>query len=263
MAGSRILSRYWGLDIPAGVTPYFGNNKYGRSTNVDDGVDTDIWDGANATDDIDLWVAPTAARVHNIASSSANDTSAGTGARTIRIWGLQTWSSEESSEDITMNGTSNVATSNSYVIIHRMKVLTCGSSGPNVGQIEATAVTDATITAIIIAGKGQTFMAVYGVPDTQDLYIPCLSFSVLRANLGTGERHIDMRLLANEFPDDQTDVYIEKESWGCGTRGSNPTHIPFDPFYKIEGPCIVKMQAAASDNNCDVSASFGIILRDK
>jgi len=62
------------LEIPRGnILGVTSVNKYGRSTNVDNGVDTDVWDRANAVDDQDIWVAPTTERIHQIVSSSASD----------------------------------------------------------------------------------------------------------------------------------------------------------------------------------------------
>jgi len=93
-------------------------NKYGRSTNVD-ATETDLWD---LTASQPVWLAPTSARIHAIVSSSGDDASAGVGAKTIRIYGLQTWDSVETSEDITMAVATPVNHVNSYVIILRMKV---------------------------------------------------------------------------------------------------------------------------------------------
>jgi len=131
--------------------------KFGRHSDVDTGAAEDIWDGNSA------WTPPTTARVHNIASSSANDTAAGTGARTITVIGLN-GSFVVTTENITLNGISNVPTVNSYVIIYRMFVLTAGSGGTNAGNITATAQTDATLTAQISTGLNQTLMAIYQIP---------------------------------------------------------------------------------------------------
>ena len=39
-------------------------NKYGRSSNADTGVPTDVWDRANPTDDQDIWIAPTSSSLY-------------------------------------------------------------------------------------------------------------------------------------------------------------------------------------------------------
>jgi hypothetical protein len=237
----------------------FGVNKFGRSTNVDSGVDTDIWDGANATDDQDIWVAPTQARVHNIVSTSTSDDGdpVGVGARTLRVYGLTAWDSPETSEDIIMNGTTDVATTNSYVIIHRMKVLTKGATSSNVGVITATAVTDGTITAQINAGNGQTLMAIYGIPSGYTFYMTELYASILKTG-ATGLA--DCSLLFNPEPDAELTNFLVKHTFGAVSTGSSNVPKQFKPYNPFVGPGILKVQANGSAANLDVSAGFDGIL---
>jgi hypothetical protein len=249
------------IDMPFGLAAARGLitgastvNKFGEAP---DGIQTtasDIWTRCNSTPTQQIWLAPTAARIHAITSSSANDTSAGTGARTIRVYGLQTWSSAETSEDVTMNGTSNVNTASSYVIIHRMKVLTCGSAGPNVGTITATAATDATVTAVIGAGDGQTEMAIYGVPSGYSFYMTRWGCSIARAAAAATSATFQLRV--NENPDVQTTAFLRRNDRSVQSTGANEVQVYFDPPAKFAGPCIIKVQAIASANDTDGKSGF-------
>jgi hypothetical protein len=236
----------------AGVTSV---NKFGAAP---DGVQTtasDIWSRCDSTPTQQIWLAPTAARIHAIVSTSANDDGSpvGTGARTIRIYGLNTWASAETNEDVTLNGTGAVNTANSYVIIHRMKVLTCGASGPNVGIISATAATDGTVTAIIRAGEGQTEMAIYGVPSIQDFYMTRWSGAIGKS---TAAASITFSLRVNENPNVQTTVFLLKNDLSVQTTGSTNTEKHFDNPIKYAGPCIIKVQGVANANDADAKSGF-------
>ena len=77
---------------------------------------------------------PATASVMNVASSAAADDAASTGARTIRIWGLDSnW--DRATEDVIMDGTTVVATTTSFIRINSVKVLTFGSGDTNAGII--------------------------------------------------------------------------------------------------------------------------------
>lgn len=80
-----------------------------------------------------------------VSSSSANDTAAGTGARTVRVSGVNA-SFVRVTEDVTMNGTTAVALVKSYMTIDSMIVLTAGSGLTNAGNIYAG-------TGLLTAGK--------------------------------------------------------------------------------------------------------------
>ncbi len=247
------------LDIAAGLIPrYAGVNKFGRNPDVDTAADEDIWDVGGT------WVPPTTARTHDIASTSTDDDGVNapgsTGAQTIRVFGLTSWSTAEVSEDITLDGTTNVATANSYVIIHRMQVLTAGSGRTNAGDITATAQTDGTVTAQITAGEGQTLMAIYGVPSGKTLLGTGWYFGLNRTQ-STGA--VDGQLLVTSNPDVTDPVYRVGHRAGVTAAGTSAQSIRFDPPAPIVGPAIVKVRATdATAINTDVVAGFNGVLMD-
>ncbi len=261
LAGQEPVMADFFFDVARGEIPGMrAVNKFGRSTNVDNGIATDIWDGANATLDQDIWIPPTQARVHAIVSSSASDDGdpGGVGARTIRVYGLTSWSTKEVTEDITLNGTGSVNTTNSYVIIHRLRVLTKGATSSNVGIIKATAASDGTITAQINAGEGQTQMAIYGIPSTQKAYMTNFYATLNRATPAAALAN--MTLLFNPEPDSEELTYVTRNTHGLEATGSSH----FDHFFGVPvefpGPGIIKLQASASADNADVSGGFDLVL---
>jgi hypothetical protein len=181
----------------------------------------------------------------------------GVGARTIKIYGLTSWSTPEVSETITLNGVTNVPTVNQYVIIHRMKVLTSGATSANVGVITATADTDGTVTAQINAGIGQTGMAIYGVPAYKTAYLTSYYSSALKA---AAALRCAISLLVNENPDAQLTNFLTKHTLGIDTTGSSYIRHPFKPYYRITGPAIIKIQVNSSSDNTDISAGFDLVL---
>lgn len=234
-------------------------NKYGRANAGVDASKSDIWDRADVSDTQKIWLPPTDARIHAIKSSSVADDIAGTGARTIKIYGLTAWDVEESSETIEMDGTTNVNTANSYVIIHRMKLITWGTGGTNAGNITATAATDTTITAQINIAEGQTQMAIYGVPEGKTALMSSYYASVIKASSSIG---VQLSLLVNTYPNVITTGYIVKHTQGLTSEGTNYLSHDFFTPMRITGPAIIKMQAISSAANTDVNAGFNIIVVD-
>lgn len=96
----------------------------------------------------------------SIASSSANDTAAGTGARTVRIAWMDATGATVGTEDVTLNGTTGVnLVTTTKCFIESIKVLTAGSTSSNVGIISlyAGANKTGTVVGTIAATDNTTF----------------------------------------------------------------------------------------------------------
>jgi hypothetical protein len=234
-------------------------DKFGHAPSGIQTTATDVWSRADATPTQQIWLAPTAARVHAIVSTSAED-GAGTltGALTVEVFGLTSWDTAETSETVTLDGTTPVNTVSSYVILHRMIVRSSGSAGPNVGVISATAATDSTVTAVILAADGQTEMAIMGVPSAQTFLMYGWYMSAI-ANI-SGTVRVDAKILCNEFPEDQPTVFLTKHHESLFGAGTSSHDHKFDVPKVFPGPCIVKIQALSTVADTGLSAGFDGVL---
>ncbi len=251
----RNTMRDFGTEVARGKIPGFSSlNKYGHAPSGIQTTDTDIWSRADATPTQQIWLAPTAARIHALVSDSANDTAAGTGLRTVRVYGLKTWATSETSEVVTMNGTTPVNMADSYVIIYRMVALTWGTTGPNVGTITATAATDNTVTAVIMPGDGQTEMAIFGVPSTQTFFLKRWGVEIDKTSAAAVT--VDFQFVVNPSPATLTTAFIRKLDFSLQSNGTSSSSRYYDIPPAYPGPCIIKIQASASAADTDAKSGF-------
>ncbi len=124
-----------------------------------------IWSGGATS-----YVQLTTATALEVVSASANDASAGTGARTVRVDGLDS-TFTPFSETVTLNGTTPVALTNTSVIaVNRTTVITAGSGGVNAGKIDVRAVSGAAVKSSIqalVESSGRSADFVFTVPAGQ------------------------------------------------------------------------------------------------
>jgi len=119
---------------------------------------------------------PTSAVQLNIKSDNANDTSDGTGARTIQITGIGYTGSvtdgSEITETITLNGTTKVVTINYYFCVFDFVVATVGNTGKNQGNIKIYS-TDETseIVNYIKQLENNSSLCIYRVPISKQLLV--------------------------------------------------------------------------------------------
>ena len=131
-------------------------NKFGHNSDVN-GTFVDIWTTGGSL------VRLSSAETMDIVSTSTADDAGGTGARTIRIEGVANdWSILN--EDVTLDGTSTVTTSGSFLRINRMFITSSGTGQTNAGTITATSSTASTEQARIDAEVGQTEKTQFTVP---------------------------------------------------------------------------------------------------
>lgn len=123
-----------------------------------------------------------AASTLTIVSDSTNDTSAGTGARTIAVVGIDA-NKELVTEVVTMNGTTNVVTTSTWLGVNRIAVLSAGASQYNEGNITVTATTGGSIQSYVPATDSLSQKLAYHVPSTHKAAITRV---VLRASKATG-----------------------------------------------------------------------------
>jgi len=232
-----------------------GLNKFGRNPDIDTGtLPEDVWDAGG------VWVPPTIARVHDLVSTSVNDAAGGTGARTVRLTGLTSWSALPETEVVTLDGTTPVATLKAWVVIYRMETLTFGGTRSNEGDVTATAVVDATVTAQIGVGSGQTLMAIFAIPSAQKLFLTRYYIGWVRSAAAANSADLD--LLVNLRPDQADGGFVTKHH--LGLFGSGTTHIPheFKPYLVIPGPAIIKLQVTdVSASNTSITGGFdGVVV---
>jgi hypothetical protein len=146
---------------------------------------------------------PTTASVLKVSSSDAADASpSGTGARAVRITGLNA-NYVEMSETVVLNGQTAVNTVNSYLYINGLTVTSVGSGGANAGNINVgtgtvTAGVPAVLYDIIAIGYNNRTTAHYCIPAG---YTGFLVQGLFTAGQASGSTSVTGKLLVHS-PDD-------------------------------------------------------------
>jgi hypothetical protein len=160
---------------------------FGYNPDVDQTYET-VWpDGG-------VVAHPAVATVMKVSSSSANDAAAGTGARSIYIEGLDA-NYNTVTETVTLNGQTEVNTTNSYLRINNFYTASVGSGGSNAGYIyigdgTVTAGVPATIYDLMEIGFNSRTTGHYTVPAGYSAYFYQGRLTVAQAtgaNVVTGQ----------------------------------------------------------------------------
>jgi hypothetical protein len=197
---------------------------------------------------------PTVASVLKISSSSTDDTSAGTGARTVTIVGLD-GSYNQVSESITLNGQTAVNTTNSYLYVNGFYVASTGSGGANAGKINAgtgvvTAGVPAVLYDIIATGYNNRTTAHYCVPAG---YTGYLTTGVITTGQASGSTSVTAFLKQHG-----QDGIVRVGAVSTLNNGSVQYDFSY-PYIISEKNCVGASAIGSAANN-SASAFFNIVL---
>jgi len=221
--------------------------KFGFNPDINGDEET-IWDGGG------IYAYPSAATVMKVSSSSANDTAAGTGARTILVQGLD-GDYNEAEEIVTLNGQTAVNTTTSFLRVNRAYVLTAGSGGTAAGNIyvgvgTVTSGVPATIYAQITLGENQTLMGLWTVPAGYTGYFD-------HFNVATGSTTVNQYITVRAIQRNFGGVFrtMIKQTIGAGGVADFVIKYPIEVQEKTD----LEMRASSSGANNLVSADFSVI----
>jgi len=240
-------------DIAEGlITNHTPFNKYAINDDIDSAAEEDVWCVGGS------YVWPTIAQQMEVVSSSVEDDpvkadlSAGTGVYSIRIYYLDS-SFNEKTTDVTLNGTSVVATTATDIFrINRVRVLSVGSALKAVGNIDIRHLTDTPIYSRIAAGFTKGRQLIYTVPITKTLYINQFTGSIG----GTTAPKYGRFTVRSTWDD----ISLTRNAWmtayGESGQSSGFFSVPYFCPLKFPAGSDIIVSCKTLDDNCYVTASL-------
>lgn len=220
---------------------------FGFAPDVDT-TETTVWPG------VGLLAHPSSAITLKVSSTNANDTASGSGARTVRIDGLDT-NFDEISETVSLNGQTAVLTTQLFRRVNYATVLTAGASASAEGDIYigtgvVTTGVPATVYQIIKQSNNNTVTGHFTIPAGYTGYVMQGLFS---AGQPGGSAQVQGRLLVSG-----TDGI--RHIAAVTTVNNGVADYQFEFPIPVPEKCDVEATALGSSNNNSASAMFVILL---
>jgi hypothetical protein len=188
----------------------------------------------------------------DVVSSSAQDAVGGTGASYILISGIDgDYLAQE--EYLTLTGTTPVTTSNSWLGINRVVVITSGSNDSNAGNITVTDTGAAAGTqAYIPIGASVTQQCIFHTQVNHNLLLDWMILGALKLSGGSSPRVIFKGVSYSRV----TDTFYEIFRFSLDTSVENHLEVsPSQPFV-MGGREVFYITAETNTNNTEVNARF-------
>ena len=231
------------------VQEHINLHKFGRNPSCANGSPEAIWNGGG----VYTGHNAVAAEILTVVSSSGNDDVGGTGALTVRLFGLDAdWNPLV--EDVILTGAVPVDTVNAFIRMDRARVLTAGTGGKNAGTITAAQkVTTANVMMVMPIGYNSTMIAAWTIPAGYRGF-----FTGWTASLsGTVNGNALCKLLAR--PEGQ--VFQVQEELAIVAAGSSTVErVYITPKGAYDEKTDIFVEATAGSNGLGVAASFDMLI---
>jgi hypothetical protein len=183
------------------------------------------------------YTEQTSGAQRSIKSANNNDSSAGTGARTIKITYLDSTMSNIYTETITLNGTTFVNTVNTNICyIEKIEVMTVGSTGATVGIVSLYATTGGTGTVIWSIAAGET--KTYGSHHYAQVGKTC---NIVSITAGASQYATTFSLRAQSLGANTVNQQITDSVHNYGGTGNIPFSRNYTSPIRVIGPAHIQM----------------------
>ena len=223
-------------------------NKFGYNQDIDVGTEVIAsWGGT-------FTPLTTATTIEIVSSSNDDIVTTGTGTQSIVVYGIDA-NRDEAIEVISMNGTTTVTTTSTWLGINRVAMFLCGSGQVNAGTIDITATTGGSTMAQMPIGGGVTQQCIFHVPQNYTFLTEFLFINVL--NRGKNAELTVKLWVYSAVSNGKQEVFsvdIDTQTTG-GSMQLNPT-MPFP----ITEKTVMWMEATSDKADVIVNARFSGIL---
>lgn len=233
----------------------FIENKFGRNPDIDTAtVPECIWNGGG----LYTGFPTTTAEEFQVFSSDANDTLAGTGARTLRVFYLDddydgVTDVDYPYFDVDLNGVTTVNSGVTGMRVLRAEVIDSGSGETNAGDITVRwRTTTTTVFAVIPTGYSQTQIAAYTIPADYTGYIT-------RYNASMGDNNTNSAIIAFRIREFNTNTWRIQRQFVISTD-NHTSRMLYGGVGFGERTDIQMIVTDVTNNNAIITGSFDIHL---
>jgi len=245
--------------------------KFGRHDDIQAGTEEDVFSYGSS------FFYPTSAATVAAFSHSASDdgTSSplGSGARSIRVYGVD-GNYDEIAETITLNAATPVDSTLEFLRVWRVKCIDVGSGGINAGNILVTSAASTAspkdVIGFVAAGNGQSEQAQRTIPAGYTGHITAGACSILeKSGAGPKETSGHVKFYIRDYQADTSPLSVpgttnNYESWrmvqsvDLNSRGS--TVAPITSISRILEKSDIRASGEVSVNDSSVDVRFNLVL---
>lgn len=225
-------------------------NKFGYNSDIDTATDPEVIASFGGA-----FTPLTTASTLTVVSSSTDDdgSPAGIGANRVVVYGVDA-NRKSQTEIVTLNGTTNVVTTSTWLGVNRVAVYLAGSSLTNVGTITITATTGGSTQAEMPAGQGTTQQCIFFTQTDHQALFEWFVLNTLKQS-GANPVVTIKGWVFSQVSNAKYEVFREK----VDTSVENTVIVkPPLPFVVGEKSCFW-LEAETTQDNTEVSARFSLI----